>query len=284
MNTPGKYKILIADDDTSDIKDIVNVLIKNSEYTLLTTGNGKSACQITDAESPDLIIMDWQMPVMSGIEAILQLKKSESTKDIPIIISTGIMIDSKHLSTALGAGAVDYLRKPVDAIELTARVENMLKLSEAYLKNKQQNIELQHQLTSKLINIQQLNELKTATIKQLTIIKQQASVAKNQPIQDSINQTEGLLYSKAYQTDWENFQTLFELIHQNFFIKLKEIFGEFTPHELRLTAFIKLNMSSKDIASIIYTSPASVDTARKRLKKKLGLPPHESLQFFIHNL
>ena len=67
--------------------------------------------------------MDWQMPVMDGIEATKQLKLNDTTKDIPVIISTGIMIDSSDLSAALIVGAVDYLRKPFDEIELIARVE-----------------------------------------------------------------------------------------------------------------------------------------------------------------
>jgi len=284
METSDKYKILIADDDISVIKHIMHILIQNSNYEILTTGNGESAYKIANSECPDLIILDWHMPVMNGIEATILLKQNDSTKDIPIIISTGVMIDPIDLNTALITGAVDYLRKPFNEIELLARVDNMLRLSVTYSKIKMQNIELQSRLTSKLINIQQLNELKLATIKQLTSIKEQASSVELQNIKEAIINTERLLYSKIYQINWDDFESHFDLIHQDFFKKLQINFGFFTANELRLCAFIKLNMTNKEIALIIYTSPNSVNTARKRLKKKLGLLPNESLQSFIRNL
>ena len=284
MGSTEKSKILIADDDVNVLQNIIGILSENPDYIILSTNNGKSACEIANAEIPDLIILDWQMPVMDGIEATLLLQLNETTKDIPVIISTGVMIDSAHLSKALRAGAVDYLRKPIDALELTSRVTNMLSISQAYARIKHQNIELQSHLTAKLIDIQHLNELKIATIKQLTLLKDQTSRNEDMDISETILNTERLLNSKTYQIDWASFESHFEFVHKGFFNKLKNLFGNFTPNELRLIAFIKLNMTSKEIASIIYTSPDSVDTARKRLKKKLGLDTNDSLKSFIQNI
>lgn len=279
-----KYTILVVDDDISIIKFILSILIKNPEYVVLTTCNGKSACEIAKAASPDLILMDWQMPIMNGIDATLQLNKDDMTKDIPIIILTGAMINSADLSTALVSGAVDYLRKPIDDVELLARVSNMLRLSVAYLEIKKNNVELQSHLATKLVNIQQLNELKNATIKQFAIIKEQATAAENQLIKSSIIQAERLLYSKINQVNWDDFESHFEFIHEGFFKKLRATFNNLTPNELRLCAFIRLNLCNKEIAQIIFTTPDSVNTARKRLKKKFGLLPSQGLQSFIRNL
>jgi len=284
MNVSGKYKILIADDDVVIIKEIMRVLIKNPDYLILTTANGKSACEIANAELPDLIILDWQMPVMDGIEATMELKRNEATKEIPIIISSGIMIDASDLDTALTAGAVDYLRKPVNEIELTARVANMLRLSNAHSVIRKQNLELQNQLTSKLINIQQLNELKNAVTKNMCLLKEQVSVEVDQQIKDIILKTERLLYSKSFEINWGDFESNFEFIYQGFYKKLHNLHSNFTTNELRICTFIKLNLTSKEIALITYTSPDSVNTSRKRLKKKLGLLPGENLQIFIRNL
>jgi len=77
------------------------------------------------------------------------------------------------LDTALTAGAVDYILKPIVEVELLAWVANMLRISDAYLIIKQHKALLQSQLLFKLINIQQLIELKQATIKQLANIKNQ---------------------------------------------------------------------------------------------------------------
>ncbi|MBV5282528.1 MAG: response regulator [Paludibacter sp.] len=279
-----KFKILIVDDDINMIRDVVHILIKNPEYEIMSTGNGKSACEIATAEMVDLIIMDWQMPIMNGIEATIHLKQDQSTEDIPIIITSGIMVDSAHLNDALISGAVDYLRKPFDEIELCARVTNMLKLSKAYFEIQQQKRELENQLAQKLISIQQLNELKLSTLKQLLIIKEQVLKSKNQQIDEALIKMESQLYSKVYQINWNDFESHFDFVHHAFLKKIQNEFGSFTPNELRLCAFIKLAMSNKEISTITYTSPDSVNTARKRLKKKLGLLPHQSLQLFIQNM
>jgi len=283
MKNLGKYSILIVDDDIFIIRSIMNILIKNPDYIILTSGNGKSACEIAFEKTPDLIIMDWQMPVLTGIEATVLLKQNEMTKDIPVIISTGIMIESSNLSKALSSGAVDFIRKPIDEIELVSRVANALKLSKAYLRMEQQNVLLQSQLTSKLVNIQQLNELKNEVIKQMILIREQVP-SKSRELNETMLNTERLLYSKSYQIKWADFESHFDLAYQGFYRKIKKIDTSFTANELRLCSFIKLNMSNKEIATIIYTLPESVNTSRKRLKKKLGLQPEDSLQLFISNL
>ncbi len=132
-----KYSVLIVDDSPVNLVTISNYL-KKSEFlfTLYKAPNGKVACMLAEEKLPDLIIMDWEMPEMNGIEATKYLKSLESTKDIPVIMATGVMTSPKHLKTALEAGAVDYIRKPIDKTELTARVYSILKLAESYKKIK----------------------------------------------------------------------------------------------------------------------------------------------------
>ena len=76
---------------------------------------------------------------MDGITYIKELKKTEATKDIPVIMATAVMTDSEHLKIALDAGAVDYVRIPVDKVELTARIYSMLELSKSYRQIKELN-------------------------------------------------------------------------------------------------------------------------------------------------
>ena len=280
----GKYKILVADDDIYIIRHIMSALMKNPDYVVLTTGNGKAAYEIANIEYPDLIIMDWEMPEMNGIEVTRLLKQNQTTKDIPIIIATGIMVDSNDLRFALDSGALDYLRKPIDETELNARVENMLRLSAAHFQIKQQNVLLQSQLTARLVNLQQLNEMTFTAAKHLTTMKEQATYVNKQFLMETIAMTERLLQSKAYVIDWADFESHLEILFQGFLFKLKDRYGNFTRNELRLCAFLKLGMSSKEIAAITYTSPNSVNIARKRLKKKFGLQSDESLQLFMQNL
>ncbi|MFC2152704.1 response regulator [Bacteroidota bacterium] len=127
------YLILVVDDSQDNLKTISSFL-KESELslTILKAPNGKIACSLAEKKLPDLIILDWEMPEMDGIDTLKCLQSSESSKDIPVIMCTGKMTTSEHLKTALEAGAVDYIRKPVDKTELLARVNSMIKLSESY--------------------------------------------------------------------------------------------------------------------------------------------------------
>ena len=113
------YKILIVDDEIEHLESIIEIIEETDmPYSILQACTGDIALIITEKEIPDLIITDWEMPGMNGIELIKLIKKNEKTRDIPIIMCTGVMTDSKNLETALQAGAVDYIRKPIDKIEL----------------------------------------------------------------------------------------------------------------------------------------------------------------------
>lgn len=146
-------KILIVDDEVTNLKILADSFDKNNEmqFEILRTLSAKKALKIAIEEKPSLIITDWDMPEMNGIELIRQLKSHEETKDIPVIMCTGVMLTSENLNTALEAGAADYIRKPVDIIELKARTNSMLQLGKSIRKTKEQNKELEEK-NKKLIN------------------------------------------------------------------------------------------------------------------------------------
>ncbi len=134
--------ILIIDDEQSYL-DIITNTLKNKHHKVLQALNGKMGCKVAERFLPDIIIMDWEMPEMNGIDAIKFLKNQENTKEIPIIMATGVMTAVEHLETALNAGAIDYIRKPIDPLELYARINSTLKLSRSYkeIKSQKENLE-----------------------------------------------------------------------------------------------------------------------------------------------
>jgi two-component system, sensor histidine kinase and response regulator len=164
MNTP---KILIVDDESAHLEAIVDACEEmGNTYHVLQAFSGKTAYDIAETEIPNLIITDWEMPEMNGIELIEKLKSNEKTRDIPVIMCTGVMTDSKNLETALKAGAVDYIRKPIDKIELLARTNANLNLANSYIRIKKLNESkdtffsiLAHDLKSPVGNIKALLEL-----------------------------------------------------------------------------------------------------------------------------
>ena len=126
-----KATILVIDDEQRFL-DIITNTLKGSEYKVIQALNGEMGVMVARKFIPDIIICDWEMPVMNGIDAIKTLKQDGLTKNIPIIMATGAMTSPENLNTALKAGAMDYIRKPIDPIELTARINSALTLSISY--------------------------------------------------------------------------------------------------------------------------------------------------------
>lgn len=144
VNAQTIYTILVVDDEVTEIEQMQHILPKD-QFRLLRAVNGATGCLLAKKRQPDLIIMDWQMPKMNGIEALTKLKQDPTTTNIPVIMASGIMIDSTHLATALKAGAIDFVQKPCDPIELQARLNAALQLSKAMQEINTKNQHLQQQ-------------------------------------------------------------------------------------------------------------------------------------------
>ena len=122
--------ILIVDDLVENIQVIVSIFEQNRpDLVIYQANSGKIALALALKILPDIILTDWDMPNMSGIDLILELKKHKAARDIPVIIATGIMISPENLREALEAGAVDFLTRPINTVELLARTHAALLLS-----------------------------------------------------------------------------------------------------------------------------------------------------------
>jgi Bacterial regulatory proteins, luxR family. len=102
-----------------------------------------------------------------------------------------------------------------------------------------------------------------------------------------INRTEGnalldmIGKNLSEEDEWNVFQENFDLIHENFFRKLKERYPSLTPSDLKLCTLLRLNYSSKEIAKMLHISIRGVEAARYRLRKKLHLSETENLVDFM---
>ncbi|MFQ3249615.1 MAG: diguanylate cyclase (GGDEF)-like protein [Glaciecola sp.] len=124
INKLDQFSILAVDDDPTNINVIVSHLKPLNAKMLIAT-SGATALDIIKAKNPDLIILDINMPNMSGIEVCRTIKADPKNKHIPILFLTSSETD---ISEAFSVGAVDYIIKPVRPEELIARVNTHLTL------------------------------------------------------------------------------------------------------------------------------------------------------------
>jgi CheY-like chemotaxis protein len=111
-------KILLVEDD-EDNRDLVQFVLSRSRLgaTLIIAENGKQAVEMALAETPDLILMDMQMPVMDGWTAVPLIKAQERTKHIPIIAFTA-QAKVEDMARTIEIGCVEHYSKPMDPEEL----------------------------------------------------------------------------------------------------------------------------------------------------------------------
>ena len=128
MHEPMK-RILVIDDLPENVFMLQDRL-EHEGYKVLTAYNGKSGIEKAQNELPDLILLDVMMPDINGFEVCKTLVNDSRTSDIPIILVTA-KTDAEDIKEGLESGAYDYIKKPINKIELLARVKSELKLSDA---------------------------------------------------------------------------------------------------------------------------------------------------------
>jgi len=127
--------ILIVDDEPDNF-DVIETLLSVQGYHLYYASNGQEALSILDTVNPDLILLDVMMPGLNGIEVCKKIKADLHWKTVPVIMVTALS-SKEDLALCLEAGADDFISKPVNRLELCARVKSMLRI-------KQQHDTIQH--------------------------------------------------------------------------------------------------------------------------------------------
>lgn len=116
--------ILLADDEPN-LRTLVHTTLEDSRYNILEAANGSDALQLARARKPDLLVLDWMMPGISGIDVAKQLRGNPETAHIPIIMLTA-RGQEKDKAQGLDAGAFAYLIKPFSPLELLEKVREAL--------------------------------------------------------------------------------------------------------------------------------------------------------------
>lgn len=154
MQPDIRGNILLVD-DTPDNLRLLSTMLTEQGYEVRSVINGAMALMGVQAEPPDLILLDINMPQMNGYEVCQQLKSGARTREIPVIFISALE-DVLDKVKAFAVGGVDYITKPFHVEEVLARIENQLTICRLQKQLKSQNAQLQQQM----LELQELNSLK----------------------------------------------------------------------------------------------------------------------------
>lgn len=117
-------KTILIVDDEEDVRIILRMRLEKT-YRVLEAASGRAALAVVRQNRPDLLILDWVMPDMNGLDLLERLRADSATADIPVIMMSGRSEGSER-ADCLAAGAFAYLLKPVNVRDLEGTIQEAL--------------------------------------------------------------------------------------------------------------------------------------------------------------
>jgi class 3 adenylate cyclase len=151
-------KILIVDDEPFNL-DLLEQELGEYDYVIERASDGAEALEKTASFEPDVILLDYMMPRMNGLEVVKRLRENPQHEGIPVILLTAKATQEDKVR-GLDAGADDYVTKPFDSIELLARVRAMLRLKEMHDQLEEWNRTLAEKVQQQVREIERMSRLK----------------------------------------------------------------------------------------------------------------------------
>jgi DNA-binding response OmpR family regulator len=167
----SRARILVVDDVEAN-RTVVCRRLERLNYDIQSADGGEAALRIVDANAPDLILLDYMMPEMNGIDVLRELRTNSRGSDVPVIMLTA-RADAQTVVASLEAGADDYVSKPIDFDVLAARIEAQLQRRRQAANLKIANAALDERVTRRAMELSDLEE-------QLEIETQQRRVLQSE--------------------------------------------------------------------------------------------------------
>jgi two-component system phosphate regulon response regulator PhoB len=117
--------ILIAEDE-APIATLLKYNLEKEGFTVITAVDGEHALRLVHSEHPDVVLLDWMMPVLSGVDVCRRLRGDAKTRSLPILMITARGEESDRIK-GLDTGADDYITKPFSPAEVIARIKAVLR-------------------------------------------------------------------------------------------------------------------------------------------------------------
>jgi len=123
----SNLNVLVVDDSFSMRKILKGILKQVGIKNIQDADNGKNALKVLEKYKPNIIFLDWNMPIMDGSEFLTKIKTNENLKDIPVLMVTS-NADKRSVIEAINAGAADYITKPFTEKTIQEKLERHIKL------------------------------------------------------------------------------------------------------------------------------------------------------------
>ncbi|GJL51858.1 response regulator [Candidatus Nitrospira salsa] len=121
----SREKTIIIVDDDDDIRELVEITLEDSQYRLYTAEDGAAGLKAIQAHRPDLVILDWVMPELTGLEVVRKLRENSITAGIAVVLLTS-QDNRDHQEEIQTLGIFSYLQKPFSPLELIQTVQKAL--------------------------------------------------------------------------------------------------------------------------------------------------------------
>ncbi len=145
-------KVLIIDDEPANVMVLEETLKQRGFGSIKCVMDSREALESYKSFEPDLVLLDLNMPHLSGFEVMEQIKEANPKNDIPIMMLTA-QIDQGTRLRALDAGARDFLTKPFDILEVSLRIQNMLEISLLHRQSREFNESLNGKYENVIIEL-----------------------------------------------------------------------------------------------------------------------------------
>ncbi|MGM0381070.1 MAG: response regulator [bacterium] len=268
--------VLVVEDD-EELRDLYGELLELEGMDVYDSPDGSSGVEIALDQRPDCILLDVDLPDMSGFDV---LEEVHATEEIPVLFITG-MDDPEIVNRAFEAGGMGYVSKPVQKEELLARIRHIVELN-------QYETQLEQLVKKRTEEIKKKNQALEEMIDRLERRVQQTHDELYEKFDKHVISVLNRMLPRLDSKQVDRVETIKQKIKQ--ILKQEEnvsgssgAFKKLTNRELEIADYVRDGFSSKEIAKLIGRSTNTIKNHRANIREKLGLKnTGEPLQDFLN--
>lgn len=278
---PRKNPIVLIVDDSADALGMLNEALESTDMTTLVALEGKQALNIARQIIPDIILLDAIMPIMDGFNTCENIKSHPELKNIPVIFMTGLS-DTKSIIQGFSVGGIDYLTKPINPIELIARIKAHLGTARTTL-SAQQALDTVGQT---IFSINEVGEKQWATPEANRVLSEIEKTGGTRLLSGELKcwlvrkpqkgsrmpfRIAGKNYTAMYFGQSNQEEHLIRLVNENDIDEASRLKVHFsiTKRESDVFLWLAKGKTNREIAQIIEISPRTVNKHLEQLFRKL---------------